>query len=42
MTNPQPPKPPIDPRPPCTICGSTDHTTGHHSTGAAPTGTDEV
>ncbi len=23
-------KPPTDPRPPCTICGSTTHTAGYH------------
>ncbi|MDQ3789048.1 MAG: hypothetical protein M3422_17610 [Actinomycetota bacterium] len=23
-------KEPTDPRPPCTECGSTDHTTGYH------------
>jgi hypothetical protein len=32
--------PPTDPRPPCDICESTDHTTGHHDNGAdnQPTG----
>lgn len=29
--------PPTDPRPPCELCGSTDHTTGHHDSGE-PTG----
>jgi hypothetical protein len=23
-------KPPTDPRPPCTVCGSTAHTAGYH------------
>ena len=32
-------KPPTDPRPPCSICGSTDHTTGHHENGGEPTAT---
>jgi len=27
---------PNDPRPPCGICSSRDHTTGFHSTGVAP------
>lgn len=30
-------KPPTDPRPPCEICGSIDHTTGVHDP-AGPTG----
>lgn len=37
MTNPNPPKPPVDPRP-CEECGSTAHPTGHHGTGSNPTG----
>ena len=27
---------PTDPRPPCAICKSTDHTTGFHNSGVAP------
>lgn len=27
---------PNDPRPPCAICKSTDHTTGFHGSGVAP------
>jgi hypothetical protein len=26
-------KPPTDPRPPCTVCGSTAHTSGYHENG---------
>jgi hypothetical protein len=29
-------KPPTDPRQKCSICGSTDHTTGFHDGGIAP------
>jgi hypothetical protein len=29
MTTPDP-KPPTDPRPGCTVCGSTAHTSGYH------------
>jgi hypothetical protein len=32
------PKPPADPRQPCAKCGSTEHTTGYHDGGLAPTG----
>ena len=32
------PKPPTDPRKPCSICGSTDHTTGYHEGSVSPTG----
>lgn len=35
MTN---PKPPTDPRKPCEICDSTDHTTGYHESGVSPQG----
>lgn len=31
MTN---PKPPTDPRKPCEICDSTEHTTGYHESGS--------
>jgi hypothetical protein len=33
-------KPPVDPRPPCEVCGSGDHTTGYHDNGGdnQPTG----
>jgi|tagenome__1003787_1003787.scaffolds.fasta_scaffold18808008_1 hypothetical protein len=30
------PKPPTDPRKPCTVCGATDHTAGYHDGGAPP------
>ena len=30
-------KPPTDPRPPCTVCGSTAHTAGYHENGGGDT-----
>jgi hypothetical protein len=32
-------KPPTDPRPPCTVCGSKDHTAGFHENGGGGTAT---
>jgi hypothetical protein len=31
-------KPPTDPRPACSVCGSRDHTTGYHENGGGDTG----
>jgi hypothetical protein len=31
-------KPPTDPRPPCTVCGSREHTTQGHHDNEEPTG----
>jgi hypothetical protein len=36
-TTTNPPKGPVDPRPGCTVCGSTAHTAGFHDSGE-PTG----